>query len=189
MIRTFILLLPLLMTGCAKYEYDLVQPPDLARHIGPKWENLRLPPLEYHFRTVETRLVLHIENPTPDPIRIVGDRSYIITPGGQSHPQPSQTIAPESYVRLILPPMRGVYRTGPAIGFGFGYASGYRHRGYFGGYRPWLYDEPAYYAVYDDNDNTYWTWEDESDVKLHLTFERAAETFSADFTLHRKKMN
>ncbi len=188
-----LLILPLLLTGCAKYEYDLVQPPDLARHIGPNWETLNLAPLEYRLRSYEDRLILHIHNPTKAPIRIAGDQSYIIAPGGQSHPLRSQTIAPDSFIRLILPPMRGVYRSGPSVGFGFGFAYGGPRRYYYGGPRYWMYDEPAYYpsyyTVYDDNDNTYWVWNDESDARLHLIFQRGSESFSHDFTLHRKKIN
>jgi hypothetical protein len=30
------LIASLALTGCARYEYDLVNPPDLARHIGGK---------------------------------------------------------------------------------------------------------------------------------------------------------
>ena len=45
--------------GCAHYEYDLVRPPELSRHIGAKaWEVVTLDPLEYRLRTSDNRLVI-----------------------------------------------------------------------------------------------------------------------------------
>ncbi len=177
-----------LLSGCAHYEYDLTNPPDLARHIGGKSDEIvRVDPLEYRLRTYENRLVMSIFNPTPDPITLMGDRSYVVDPAGQSHPLRSQTIAPNTYVRLILPPMRpGYYESG-----GFSSIRGRRFGGYrAAGYDPFFYDEPRYYTYYDESDNTYWTWEGESPVRLHLAYQRGGsrEPFAHDFTFHRKKM-
>src|SRR5881394_1297012 len=86
----------ILMTGCARYEFDLVQPQDLARHIGSQSdETVRVDPLEYRMRAVENRLVVRIFNPTTDPITLAGDKSYVVDPAGQSHPLRAQTIAPD----------------------------------------------------------------------------------------------
>src|SRR6184192_495438 len=111
-------LITLLLTGCARYEYDLVFPPDLARHIGEKSDEVvRVDPLEYRLRSYDNRLVLSIFNPTQDPITLGCDRSYVVDPKDQSHPLRSQTIAPNTFVRLILPPMRpGYYQSSPTIG-------------------------------------------------------------------------
>jgi hypothetical protein len=181
------------LTGCARYEYDLVSPPDLARHIGGKADEVvPVDPLEYRLRSVESRLVMSIYNPTPDPITLAGDRSYVVAPDGQSHPIRSQTIAPQTYIKLILPPMRpGFYETGPGIGVGLGI--GYSRRGRYGAgfgsplYDPY-FDEPRYFAYYDESDPTYWTWEGETDAKLHLVYQRGKDTFTHDFTFHRKKV-
>ena len=210
-----LLLLPLLagVGGCAHYEYDIVQPPELARHVGTGEEVIPVDPLEYRMRTVENRLVLHIINPTDDPVTLIGAQSYIVSPGGQSHPLRPQTIAPHTFIPLILPPMRPYYYypSGPTWGFGFGVvgvSGGHSHHdGHHGGghrggrvyysaayYDPFFYGPPyygpPYYMVVDEADPIYWEWKGESDVRLHLVFQRGtnAKTFSDDFTFHRKKM-
>ncbi len=183
-----------LLGGCAHYEYDLTSPPDLSRHIGAKGDEvIQRDPLEYRLRAVEDRLVMTIYNPTNDPIGLLGDRSYVVAPSGQSHPIRSQTIAPHTFIRLILPPMHAFYRdAGPTFGIGIGLSSGYGYRGYRR-YDPFFYDfynygYPRYISYYDPSDATYWNWEGESDVRLHLLFERNKETFAQDFAFHRKKM-
>lgn len=183
-----------LASGCAHYEYDIASPADLAQHIGAKTEQvIHRDPLEYRLRAVEDRLVMHIFNSSNDPITLLGDKSYVIAPSGQSHPLRSQTIAPHTFIRLILPPMHPFYREGgPTFGIGFGIASGYGYRGYRH-YDPFFYDYydyawPRYFSYYDPSDAIYWTWEGENDVRLHLVFQRDKETFSQDFTFHRKKM-
>jgi hypothetical protein len=193
----------LLASGCAHYEYDLVNPPDLARHIGTAADAVvQVDPLEYRLRTYENRLVMSIFNPTPDPITLAGDRSYVVDPAGQSHPLRIQTIAPGTFIRLVLPPMRpGYYQSSPSIGIGFGVAySHYYHGHHYGygafGYDPFFYDQPTYYTYYDESDNTYWNWEGQTPVRLHLVYFRAAaaagsnnrEPFTHDFTFARKKM-
>jgi len=194
------------LSGCAHYEYDLVNPPDLARHISSKSDELvRVDPLEYRLRTYENRLVMSVVNPTPDPITLAGDRSYVVDPAGQSHPLRVQTIAPDTYIRLVLPPMRpGYYQSNPNIGIGFGVGYSHYHGGghYYGGghrygygygafgYDPFFYDQPQYYTYYDESDNTYWNWEGQTSIRLHLVYFRAGnrEPFMQDFTFARKKM-
>ena len=192
---TFALLWIPLLGGCARYEFDLVEPAELARHISSKAEAVvPLDPLEYRLRAVEGRLVMNILNPTDDPVTLLGAQSYVVAPSGQSHPLRSQTIAPHTFVRLILPPMRPYYRSGPTFGIGVGVGISHRvhGRGFYRG--PWGYDpffdEPRYYTLYDESDVTYWDWKGETDVRLRLVFQRGAnaKTFSDDFTFHRKKM-
>lgn len=182
--------LALFGSACAKYEYDLVQPGDLARHIGgASDQTVRIEPLIYHLRSYENRLVMRIENPTNEPIQLVGDKSYVVDPGGQSHPLRSQTIAPQTFIKLILPPPRPYYRqNGPTfgIGFGVGVSDARWHRG--SGYGAWAWDEPRYFAIYDESDAGWWDWDGETDVKLMLVFARERETFSQMFVLHRRKM-
>ena len=195
------LLLLLLSSGCAHYEYDLVNPPDLARHIGTAADAVvQVDPLEYRLRTYENRLVMSIFNPTPDPITLAGDRSYVVDPAGQSHPLRIQTIAPGTFIRLVLPPMRpGYYQSSPNIGIGFGVGFGVGYSRFYGGHRygyrgfgydPFFYDEPRYYTYYDESDNTYWNWEGQTAVRMHLVYMRAGgrEPFTQDFTFARKKM-
>lgn len=181
----------LLVSGCAHYEYDLVSPPELAQHIGAKGDQvIHRDPLEYRLRAVEDRLVMNIDNPTNDPITLLGDRSYVVAPGGQSHPVRGQTIAPHTFMRMILPPMHPFYQeTGPGFGIGIGIGSAWGYRGYRR-YDPFFYDYayPRYLSYYDPSDATYWSWEGETDVRLHLMFQRGNGTFAHEFSFHRKKM-
>src|SRR5262245_44628212 len=103
--RKTILLLPVMSlcgllcmttTGCAKYEFDIVDPPELAGHIGSKSDHdVEREPLEYRLRAYDNRLVMRIYNKTDDPIHLQGDRSFVVDPDGQSRPLRSQTIAPQ----------------------------------------------------------------------------------------------
>jgi hypothetical protein len=184
-----LLLFTLLLSGCAHYEYDLVFPPDLARHIGGKSDEVvRIDPLEYRLRSYDNRLVMSIFNPASDPVTLVGEKSYVVDPNGQSHSLRPQTIAPNTFIKLILPPMRPYYYQGsPTIGFGLGFGYSRARYGYpF--YDSYLYDEPRYVTYYDESDTTYWDWDGETDARLHLVYQRGSNTFAHDFTFHRKKM-
>src|SRR5215218_6311688 len=91
--------------GCTRYEYDITRPTDLAMHVGTKQDAIApRQPLEYRFRTVDNRLVMSIDNKTDDTIQLQGDRSSVVDPSGQSHPLRTQPIAPQSFIKQILPP-------------------------------------------------------------------------------------
>ncbi len=185
----FVLMLLLLAGGCARYEFDLVAPPDLATHIGKDKESvIKRDELEYQMQAVESRLLMWVVNSTDDAIELLGPESTAVDPAGQSHPFRSQSIAPHSFVKLILPPMRPYYRAGPTFGFGLGIHA-YRGRGAFGGglYDP-FWDEPRYFAVVDEMDTLYWNWEDEGEARVRLTYRRGKEIFHHDFTFRRKKV-
>ena len=88
--------------------------------------------------------MMDIFNPTGDAITLLGDQSSVVDPRGQSHPLRTQSIAPAAFIKLILPPMRPVYRANPSIGIGVGvgFSRAYYNRfGYGGVYDP-LWDEP-----------------------------------------------
>lgn len=189
-----LLLVGVMPLGCASYEYDIVAPTDLARPVTKEPTSFPLEPLEYRLQTVENRLVMQIYNRTEASVQLLGDRSVVVDPQGQSHPLRSQTIAPASFVKLILPPMpTRVERTGPSFGIGVGIGSaGYRrYPGSFtyGSYweDPW-YDQPRYYAVVDPNDGSYWTWDGEGNVRLTLIFDVQGKQVSQSFTIARRKV-
>ena len=179
-------LIPLLcfLTGCAHYEYDLVQPPGLRRHIATKTDTVvTLDPLEYRLRTVENRLVMRIFNPTDEPVQLLGDKSAVVDPSGQGHPLRSQAIVPHSFVKFVFPPLRPrVYDPGPTFGIGIGTRIG---RAYGPGYYP-PFDEPRYFYVVDD-DNRYWDWDGQTDVRVTLVYQRADKQFKHEMTFHRVK--
>jgi len=187
-----VLLTLLAIPGCARYEYDILQPPDLARHIGTKSDIVvRQDPLEYRLRTVDNRLVMRIHNPTQDPIMLLGPQSSVVDPQGQSHPLRTQTIAPQSFIKLIFPPLRPrVERVGPSIGIGVGGTFGGRYRRHYEGVgydQPFYDDEPRYLAVVDD-DALYWDWRGQGQMRLTLVFDRGGQTLRHQFVIGRKKM-
>jgi hypothetical protein len=186
MLLTFVLL----SCGCAHYEYNITKPPELSRHVGTKLDEVvARDPLEYRLRTVENLLVMRVYNQTDGPIMLMGDRSYVVDPSGQSHPLLPQTIAPRSFIKLIFPPQRPVIqRSGPSIGIGVGTSIGSaRHRYDYSGYNDPFYNEPRYFTI-ADNDTLYWNWNDESDVRMTLLFQQGDRTFTHEFTVARKKM-
>jgi len=201
--RTFALILAaLILGGCARYEFDVTQPPELAAtHVGRDKETTFVrDPLTYHARSVEGRLILRIENTTDDAIQLNSPPSYVVDPDGESRPLPrSVNIAPHTFSKLVLPPMRTVYRTGPSWGFGLGLGVGhYRHFGhhhryYYGPafYDPYwpdpYWDEPRYLAVVEEGDQAYWDWSGETPVRVHLVYQRGDQSFTHDFTFVRRK--
>jgi hypothetical protein len=181
-------LIMLCFAGCARYEYDILRPETLAMHVGRESDALApLPPLEYRFRSVENRLVMRIYNTTDDAIQFVGERSFVVDPGGQSHPLRGQTIAPNSFIKLILPPYRPrLERTGPTFGIGVGtYVGDRRGRSYDDFYNPY-YAEPRYFTVIED-DSLYWNWSGEGEIRLLLFYARGDETFAHEFVIRRVK--
>jgi len=183
------LVLLMIVGGCARYEFDLAEPADLATHIGRDKETvIKRDELEYRMQAVDSRLLMHIVNSTDDAIELIGPESTAVDPAGQSHPLRSQSIAPHSFVKLILPPMRPYYRAGPTFGLGIGIHA-YRGRGGFwgGAWDDPFWDEPRYFALVDENDTFYWNWEGESDARLNLTYRRGREVFHHNFLFKRKK--
>lgn len=177
--------------GC-QYEYDVVEPTQFAGHIGTRADYVvKRDPLEYRLITYESRLVLQAVNPTDDPISLLGDRSTLVDPHDQSHPLRSQTIAPHSFIKLILPPMRPQPQPyGPTIGFGVTAGAGYNGRptNYRTGYGPTPpMAGPQYDSVVDDN-ALYWDWDGQTTVQLTLVFERSGHVFSDVFVFKRAKV-
>jgi hypothetical protein len=178
-----LLLAPFSFTsGCAHYEFDLTRPPDFARHIGDqKQERFTRDPLEYRMQSAEGRLVIEIFNPTNDTIQLIGRQSSVVDPNNQSHPLLDQTIAPSSYAKLILPPMRPqATPTGPSIGVNIS----------SGGSQPdWNnQDWPRNSTAADAGSPLYWDWEGDGDVRLTLVFRRGNDQqFQHEFTFHRKR--
>ena len=162
-------------TGCARYEYDVVSPQQAAGHVGTKGDHtFALDPLEYRLRTVDNRLVVRVYNPTSANVTLLGGRSVVVDPSGQSHPLITQTIAPGgSFIKLIIPPPRPrFYGGGPTFGVGVGVG-----RAYPGPYDEpgWYPDDPHYMTVYDESDAYYWDWKGEGEARLNLVYARGEQ--------------
>src|SRR5262245_18500672 len=113
-----------LLIGCTKYDYEIVDPPDLAGRIGFDEDFLVTTDVaEYRFRAAGDRLVARIYNNEQTALRLDGQRSTVISPDGQSRPVIGQTIAPGSFIKLLLPPPLPTYDTyGPGFHYGFYYS-------------------------------------------------------------------
>src|SRR5256885_6210804 len=95
---SFVFAIALLAGGCARYEFDLVQPPDLATHIGKDKESvIKRDELEYQMQAIESRLLMWVVNSTDDAIELLGPESTAVDPAGQSHPFRSQSIRSEEH--------------------------------------------------------------------------------------------
>ena len=184
-----------LSVGCARYEFDITRPEDLALHVGRDSDTVfNRPPLEYRLIAVENRLVMRIYNTTDDDFALLGERSTVVDPYGQSHPLPSMTMAPHSYIKLIFPPYRPrVEGPGPTFGIGIGAHVGSARDGYgydgFGDFYDPFWNEPRYFAVVGGGDDAlYWEWEDEGEIRLSIVFQRGDEVFSHEFAIRRVKV-
>jgi hypothetical protein len=182
-----------LLGGCARYEYDLIQPAEHARHIGTRIDQVVvLDPLEYRLQSMDNRLVMRVFNPTDDPIELLGVRSSAVDPDGQSHPLRSQTIAPQSFIKLIFPPPRPrVYDHGSSFGFGVGIHSSsypYYHHHNRCHFHDVAYDVPRYFAVYDESDSYFWDWKGTGEARIILVFRRGESELKHEFTFRRIKM-
>jgi hypothetical protein len=176
-----------LLSGCARYEFDLVEPAELARHIGQKGEAATIvrDELEYRLEACDGHLVMEIANKTEETVELAGERSFVVDAKGQSRPLRGQAIGPRSFIRLILPPTGAMYRAGPTVGVGVSY---WHHR--YPWHDPW-YDPcwpGPYYVVAYDEGGYHWRWEDESSVKLGLTYRRKGEALRHEFVFRRRKM-
>lgn len=165
--------------GCARYEFDVVQPPELAAHVGSKSDTItNLDPLVYKWRAVDNRLVVQVFNPTGDTIQLLGEQSTVVSPDGANHPVRGQTIAPQSYAKLILPPLQ------PRV-----YDPWYD---YGGGGSMMIHDhhdhDPRYMMVLYDDDWIYWNWKGSTQARLILAYQHGERSFRHEFTIQRRKM-
>lgn len=184
-----------LVTGCARYEYALIEPSRLARTLGDEGTRITYEPLDYDFAVRDGMLSMAIANPTLEAVRVDGAKSYVVSPDGASHPVPvSGSIAPRSFTAMVLPPEPPAYRSQPrfSIGFGVGHFSAPFHHGPFMshgfGYHFYdsVYEGPRdYYPV---NLPNYWTWKT-GQVRLRVAYEQGTtNAFAHDFVIERRKV-
>ncbi len=179
--------------GCTKYEFDLARPENIAQHISKGGETtfrVGEDPIVYHAEAYEGRLVLRIENTSEAAIELSGPPSYVIDPANETRPIRTMAIAPHAFSKLILPPMRPVYRSEPSFGIGVGIGVDARHG------RSTLYGDPLetsywssprYFMLIDDS-NAYWDWDGETTIRVHLTYQGAIDQrWTHDLEFNRVK--
>jgi len=179
--------------GCTKYEYVIVDPPDLATTVAGKNESvLNTRSAEYRLRVVENVLVMFIYNRASSSVQLSGSKSVVIGPDGASHPIIGQTIAAGSFIKLILPPPRPQAQPdGPGFHYGVGYSTGRggRHRSPYAGSGVGVdfYDPPSY-TLYDSANPAYWDWHGETQVTLTLSYDHDGAETTDRFVIQRRKV-
>lgn len=157
-------LILLLLGGCAHYEYDLIQPESLARHVGSAATWFHLEPVNYSLVSFDNRLVMTVANPSNQPVQLLGSRCAIVDPRGVSHPVPDQTIAPGNAVKLIFPPFPD--RTpGPTFVIHLGSTT-----------------QPAPRPTYT------FDWNDDLNVSMTLVYFYENDVIEHHLVFHRRKM-
>jgi hypothetical protein len=180
--RYALLAILLLATGCAKYEYDLIQP--VQQHIGQEPPvTLEQPPIRYEMVTDDSQLVVTMHNLTDTTLTLRQEKSYVIDKQGASRAVRGMAIAPKSYIRQTFPPPRPYVRDdGPNVGFGFGaYDGGGMATGVGVG------TSTGGGQVQNLDENYYWEWDGEGQVRFHLVFSDDKNTYEHDLVIKRVK--
>jgi hypothetical protein len=183
-----------LSSGCARYQYVLVEPGDRQQTISKEGSVVPWEPLEYQFATVRDHLAVKVMNRSAEPLRLAGEKSYVVDPAGATHPLPGGTIAPNAHIGLLLPPAPILYRSSPRFSFGFGfghlhspyhhYHSPYHHF-YSGlGYDPWYYGPTEFYAV---NPPHHWEWKI-GEARMRFVYEGTSTNVEHNFTFDRQRV-
>jgi len=178
------------LCGCQTYSYRILKPAVTPPAVTEHPVSVSLEPLEYRFTQQQDRLAMRVINPTSDRLLLVGNKSFVIDPAGETHPMRGRVIGPHSYVRLLLPPVPFTF-SHPDYTWGWGWGGspwGWGWPGYvplsgpyfaegFIGPPPIVYEQAL--TVYD------WRWK-HGTVRLHMEYERGKETFAHEFELDRE---
>jgi hypothetical protein len=174
------------LQGCAKYEIRLVEPAEFAQTLRSEEIAFSRPPIDYRANDLKGRMGFRMLNPGDEPIALLGDKSYVVDPRGESHPLKNVTIAPRSFVAMSVPPIERVYRGGSGFGLGVGVGS-FSDGGFVGGSVGHdLYDGPSSYSDLYATVRV-WPWET-GEVRMHVTYQRGQETIEHDFVFTRQKV-
>lgn len=193
------LLLIVLLTGCAKYDFVIVEPEALKQRISEEPVRIETANLTYHMQARTNALVIQVFNPSAQPIQLLGERSHVVDAYGYSRPINSAVIGANAYAQFMLPPAQPYYTVyRPYWGHGYyadPYPYGYPVYGrpfphyysptiYRGGY----YHDVEYIEYSDPNDPANWVWKGDTSARLSLTYQREDNsTFREEFTIRKVK--
>lgn len=173
-----------LLTGCAQYGFDIRgEGGQQALHVGTSPDTLLADdPVRYRMRAVEGRLIMWINNPTTDPIELLGDKSSVTDPDGVDHPLRDQIIAPLSSIKEVLPPLEN-FAENPAPNAPEP-VNPYDRSGFI--------PTPDLGAATPTDSNSrdsiyFWQWDDESEIRLDLIFQQGQRQFEQRFIIGRVK--
>jgi len=165
----------------------VVQPSSSASPVAAQPVQIHYEPLDYTLARERDRLGLNINNPTDDQIVLLGNRSHVVDPTGESHPIHDRILAPHSFTRLIVPPVPFTYAYPDYFAYGPGWGWAYAGSWYDPFWGPglgWWGPPPlSYHQVLTNYD---WQWKT-GPARLRLTYERAGKIFEHDFELVREK--
>lgn len=172
-----LVLLVAALTGCSRYDFQIVKPDSLAQRITGTASRLQTPNMSYMMQAYENRLVVQVQNRESAPVELLGEKSFVVDPEGVSHPLRSLTIAPDSYAKLILPPLRPRFEhRGFTFGVGAQVDAGEVAQPL----------TPLYMDVYADTDAYYWDWDGKRPIRLRLVYRKASGAEVADeFTIDK----
>lgn len=186
--------LSMLLVGCTNYNYIVTDSTHLSQRISKDTETtLKIDPVIYGMVVKENRLVLIIKNTLTDPIELLGAKSTVVDQKGQSHPLRSQTIAPNAFVKLILPPLRPRFETTPSSSLMFGVqarrdSSALPDTASLPASITSRPAEPVYLDYFSDTDPYYWDFDGEGEIRLLITYQKSDGTVWTDqFTIYRQK--
>lgn len=172
------------LCGCVSYQYRVIEPKGVAQPIAEHPVLVQYAPLEYHFAKSHDRLAVQINNPTDEQITLVGERSSVVDPAGESHPLRGQVLEPRSFGRMLLPPPP-ISIPYPDYYYGWG-----PYWGPYGGpYYPYYYGGwygPPPVSYYEVRTPFNWTWKT-GPARLHLTYNRKGATFEHYFEIVREE--
>lgn len=183
--RTSPLLLLIAVTvvsGCQSYIYRVVRPSGVAQPIASQTVTVQYDPLVYRLERHRDRLGMRIDNPTNDRVVLLGNRSYVIDPRGETHAMRSLIIGPHSFTSMLLPPE-------PITITSYGWGGGW---GWGWGWGPYPAGDPFFVdfyppPVYATQLRTPYDWEWKTGTaKIHLTYERNRQAFDHDFEIIRE---
>ena len=180
-------LLALCLSGCGTYHYRVVQPATAVPPIDNRPITIHYEPLDYRLSKDRDRLAVLITNPTADRIVLLGSKSFVVDPRGESHPIRDRIIGPHSYTRMLIPPVPFTYAYPDYWAYPPFGAWGYMGSWYDPMWGPWgapyWGPPPMSYnhvlTIYD------WKWK-EGPARLRLTYEQCGKTFEHDFEFFRE---
>ncbi len=173
-----------LTSGCVSYRYRIEQPSTGAPPVTDKPVFIHYDPLDYQLRRDHDRLAMQISNPTADRIVLLGNRSFVVDPHGESHPLRGRVIGPHSYAWLLLPPFPFTYAYPDYWAWGPYWGPGWYDPFWGGWYGPYYGPPPmAYEQVITSYD---WRWKSGL-ARLRLTYERNNKIFEHNFEFVREE--
>ena len=176
----------LFLSGCSTYQYRVLQPSTGTPPVAARPVPIHYEPLDYTLTRDHDRLMVSVNNPTDDKIVLLGNRSFVVDPFGESHPVRDRVLAPHSYARFVLPPVPFTYAYPDYYAYGPGWGWFYAGSWYDPLWGPGWWGPPpmTYREVLTNFD---WRWKN-GPARLHLAYDRAGNTFEHDFEFVKEKV-